>query len=277
MSTEQFNEPTEEEIRLVPQQTSTAMVEVEKSKAVQEVQAALVIGKKFPRDEISARQKILTACQRYDLAEKAEFAFPRGGQTVRGPSIRLAEVLAQNWGNLRYGFREIDNESGRSTVQSYCWDVQTNTMAERTFTVEHWIQKKDGAKKKLTDPRDIYELIANNAQRRVRACIMEVIPSDVTEKAIQQCRETMKKGEGNVPLIDRIARMVQMFAQLGITKDLIEKRSKCTVEQMTVEHIADFTAIYNSLKEGNSKREDWFDFKSPTEGGKADKLNSLAN
>lgn len=42
--------------------------------------------------------RILKSCTRETLAQSAVYSYPRGGQSVEGPSIRLAETLAQEWG-----------------------------------------------------------------------------------------------------------------------------------------------------------------------------------
>ena len=72
------------------------------SRQTQEVQGQIIMAKKFPRDEIAARNRILTACQRKRLAEQAEYEYKRGTSKVTGTSIRLAEAMAQNWGCLLY-------------------------------------------------------------------------------------------------------------------------------------------------------------------------------
>ena len=54
----------------------------------------MVIAKKFPRNETLAISRIMQACERLSLAESSLYAYPRGGTTVSGPSIRLAEALA---------------------------------------------------------------------------------------------------------------------------------------------------------------------------------------
>src|ERR1035437_1770538 len=84
------------------------LIAVESSRAVQEVQASLVIAKRFPRDEIGATKKIINACQRPGLADVAVYDYSRGGSSVTGPSIRLAETIAQYWGNIDFGWREIE-------------------------------------------------------------------------------------------------------------------------------------------------------------------------
>ena len=57
---------------------------------------------------------------RQDLAESAVYEYPRGGERVTGPSIRLAETVARYWGNLDYGITELDQRQGESTVMAYC-------------------------------------------------------------------------------------------------------------------------------------------------------------
>jgi hypothetical protein len=252
-----------------------ALAEIEKARAVQEVQAALIIAKRFPRDELEAQNKIMIACKRYSLAESALYSFPRGGQKVVGESIRLAEVLAQKWGNIQYGFRELEHGDGQSLVEAFAWDQETNARQNRVFTVYHKIQLKNGSFKNLTDPRDIYEQMANQAQRRVRACILAIIPPDITEAAANECRRTLVSGKDkSEPLVDRIKRVVNFFAELGVSKELLEKKLGHQIDAMVPEEIADLQQIYNSMKDGQSKRSDWFEDRvEASEGGKAEKLN----
>ena len=94
------------------------------TRAAQEVQAAMVIAKKFPRDAIQAEKRILDACKRKLLAENAMYVYPRGGTTIEGPSIRLAEVLAQNLFGIHIqgvlvgsiGFRVVKGSPGQASV-----------------------------------------------------------------------------------------------------------------------------------------------------------------
>ena len=128
------------------------------------------------------------------MAEKAEYEYPRGDQKITGPSIRLAEVMAQNWGNIDFGIVELEQKSGESQVMAYAWDLETNTRQTRIFSVPHIRETKKG-NIPLTKPRDIYEQVANYGARRMRACILGVIPGDVIESAIRQCHETLANGE----------------------------------------------------------------------------------
>lgn len=267
----------EHEYELETVQPRPVMAVQQQSKAVQEVQAAFVIAKKFPRDSTAVYTRILESCRRLGLADKAMYKYPRGGQVVTGPSIRLAEVLAQNWGNLDFGVREIerrtlDNGETVSVAESYCIDLETNTRQTKTFEVPHKMALKGGKEKKLTDPRDIYELVANNGARRMRACILGIIPIDMVEAAVDECRKTVAKGNGE-PISDRIRRMVLAFKDLGVDQEMIEKKLGHSMEITTGEEIADLTAIYASLKDKQAKRSDFFDFGSEETGGKASDLS----
>ena len=85
-----------EELALQKQENGGgALVDIESARATQEVQAAMIIAKRFPRNETLAFGKIKTACERAGLAKEALYAYPRGGKMVTGPSIRLAEAMAQ--------------------------------------------------------------------------------------------------------------------------------------------------------------------------------------
>ncbi|RYD29353.1 MAG: hypothetical protein EOP86_21875, partial [Verrucomicrobiaceae bacterium] len=168
-----------------------AMTAIESSRAVQEVQAALIIAKRFPRNEVAAVDRIINACTRPGLAEVAVYQYARGGQDVSGASIRLAEAIAKLWGNLDFGVVEIESTEGKSTMEAYCWDLETNVKIKRIFQVAHVRYKKSYGNgpnlKPLEDPRDIYEGNANAGSRRLRACILASIPGDVLEAALQQC------------------------------------------------------------------------------------------
>ena len=166
----------------VGQQTAvapkTSQTEMMVNRQTQEVQGAIFMAKKFPRDEYEAIDKIRRSCQRATLAEQAIYSYPRGGQNVSGPSVRLAESLAQNWGNIDYGSIELEQKDGKSEMMAYAWDLETNTRVTKIFGVEHKRDTRNGSYA-LTDSRDIYEATANFGARRMRACILGVIPASV--------------------------------------------------------------------------------------------------
>lgn len=248
-----------------------ALIEIEKSRAVQEVQAALIVAKRFPRDLNQAFTRIMESCKRLSLAQQALYKYPRGGEVVTGASIRLAEVLAQNYGNLDFGIRELERRNGVSIAESYCWDMETNVRQTKIFEVAHEVHSKKGVRK-LSDPRDIYEVVANSGARRLRACILGIIPKDITEAAENQCKATIAKGNGE-PLADRIRKMIIAFKEIGVSQEMIEKRLGHSMDLTTPDEIVELTGIYTSIRDKQAKRNDFFDF--PEEEPQDSKANEL--
>ena len=238
-------------------------VAIEASRAIAEAQGKLVIAKRFPRNEVDAYAKAMQACQRPSMAAKAFYSFPRGGQTVAGPTIRFAEELARCWGNIDYGIKELSQDDGKSEMQAYAWDLETNAQSVQNFTNPHQREKTDKKTRtvvmeNLTSQRDIYENNANMATRRLRSRILAILPSWFVEDAIEECKKTLA-GQNDTPLIDRVKKMIVQFAKLGVTQEQIEKRLKKKIETMNADDFAEFIGIYNAIKQGESKIADWFE------------------
>lgn len=241
-----------------PQGRSVA-AEMVATRQSEQVKAALFSAKQFPRDQQVAFNRIMQACQRKKLAEEAIYEYPKGGSKVSGPSIRLAEVLAQNWGNMEYGVIELEQVNGLSKMESYAWDIETNTRRSMIFNVKHE-RKANKRIDKLDDPRDIYEHTANMGARRVRACILGVIPGDIVDAAMEQCRQTLINGYDE-PFADRIRKALQKFQEkYGVTKEMVEEFLGCNQESFTENDYLRLVGVWKSLTDNMSKREDYFSF-----------------
>jgi hypothetical protein len=234
-----------------------ALAEAQQSRAMAEVQSAMIVAKKFPRDEAAAFARIMQSCQRRSLADSALYSYPKGGQTVTGPSIRLAEALAMAWGNLDFGIVELEQRDGESEMMAYAWDLETNTKQTKVFQVRHERHTRQGTKA-LDDPRDIYELTANQGARRLRACILGVIPGDVVEAAVNRCEETMRTG-AKEPLADRVRKMVSAFSDLGVTSAMVEKRLGHKLDSTSETELVGLRKVYQSLRDGMASAEQFFD------------------
>jgi hypothetical protein len=250
--------------REVTARTAGALVEVEQQRAIAETQASMVIAKRFPRNEAESMDKILQACTRPGLAESALYSYSRGGTEVTGPSIRLAEAIGQHWKNLQFGIREISQKGGESEVEAFAWDVENNTRQVKVFRVPHVRYSKSKGNTALTDPRDVYELVANQGARRLRACILGIIPGDVVEAAVKQCEMTLNTKAEVTP--ERLTSLLEKFLEFGVTKEMIEKRIQRRIDAMTPALMVQIGKIFNSLKDGMSGPADWFEIAPPAEG-----------
>ena len=232
-------------------------VAIEASRAIAEAQGKLVIAKRFPRDEVQAYNRVAQACQRKGIAEKAFYSYNRGGGTVSGPTIRFAEEIARCWGNIDYGIKELSQDEGKSEMQAYAWDLETNAQSVQNFTNPH-IREVGGKAKILTSQRDIYEINANMGARRLRSRILAILPTDLVDMAINECKKTLA-GNNDEPLIDRVKKMIVAFGKIGVTQEQIEKRLGRKVDTMTIDDFTDYIGIYNAIKQGESKIAEWFE------------------
>lgn len=234
-------------------------VAIEQSRAITEAQGKLLLAKQFPRDENAAYQKLMNSCKRPTLAQHAVYAFPRGKEQVSGPSIRLAEEIARLYGNLEYGIRELSNINGESEMEAFAWDLETNVVSSQKFKVKHE-RKAYGKMQTLTDTRDIYELTANMGARRLRARLLAILPPEFVEAAVEECRKTIQ-GNNDAPIADRVRAMLTHFSKYSVTQEMIEARIGHSIDTVDLTELTDLIGIFNSIKNGQSGRADWFEFK----------------
>ena len=256
-----------------PEQASSptggnALMTAESQRAVAEIQAMTMMAMQYRRDQQLAMDRILNECQRPSLAEAAIYSYHRGGTEVTGATIRLAEVLKREWGHIRSGWRCLERTKGRSLIQAYAYDMQANVAEERTFEVRHIRNTKRGSYP-ITDERDIYELEANQAARRVRACILALIPGDVQETALNQCKFTLEAQADLSP--QGLKKMLDAFAVFGVNQAMIEARIGRNLSSITAAQKVALSGVRNSLKDGMSKPDQWFDMEL------SDKSDSDAN
>lgn len=253
-----------EDRSLKPAQNAAA--EALTQREIAEVQAAMIVAQRFPRNERDRMDAILNAFTREELCEKAMYEYARGGTDISGLSIRAAEAIAQQWGNMQFGVRELEQRGGHSTVQSYAWDLQTNVREERQFHVEHVRATKKGTYR-IEDPRDIYELVANQGARRLRACILAIIPIDVQRAVEKQIDLTLTNKIDVTP--ERIASLVEMFSGVGVTKRAIENLIQRSLDSITPLQMLRLGRIFTAIKDGVGMPADYFEIEAAPadEGG----------
>ena len=240
-------------------QSSSAQALVQRT--LGEVQVAVMMAKQFPRDKIMAKEKLVNDCCSEGLAALSLYSYARGGTEITGPTIRLAEAAKRAWGNMQSGWREISRTKGAdgvgiSEIEAFAWDAENNTRESLALFVRHWRDTKKGGYA-LTDERDIKELLANQAKRIERGCILNSIDGDMIEAALAQVATTLTTKVQVTP--ERVAAMVKAFADYNVTQAQIEKRIQRRIDAMNPALLISLTKIYNSLKDGMSKSADWFE------------------
>ncbi len=252
--------------------SDTSLLEVDSARAVAQIQGAMMVAKKFPRDEVQAMNRIMAAAGRRKVAEQAEYEYSKGGSNIAGPSIRAAETISQAWGNMISGITEVmrDENKKESLMLAYAADMETNNWKFIEWRVPHTIDKTGGQQKALTSGRDIYERIMNDGSRRLRNVLLAAIPSDVTDSFIEKCNETLSKSD--TPLKDRLSQMITAMAEFGVTQPMIENKMGCAYSAITERQLAQLRRIYQAIKDGFYKVSDYF--KEADKAPKASSFNS---
>lgn len=262
------------------------MAQYQESKELSEIKGKMFLARQFPRDPEYSLQAALRECQRKDLAGKAMYEYPKGDSVVRGPSIRLVEVMARYWGNITCGVDEIETRDGETVIKSYAWDLETNVSDSKTFTVKHERVVGKGDKKrtkKLDDERDIYETVANKGARRKRACLLAVLPGWYVDACVDACEKTLTQTltEGRT-LGEVIAELVGAFSEFGIAPAQIEEKMGKEIGKFSKQDGVKLKHLYSAIKDGFVKPADAFglppepdkEVPSDTEAEALDALNA---
>lgn len=247
---------------------------VQSDRAQSEVQAAMVVAHSRPRDSMHAMDRIIQDCTRPAVAESGLYAYPRGGETVSGPSIRLAELVAQRWGNLWCGVTELSQDREKTVAMAWAWDLETNARDERTFTVPHVRHTKRGSYP-ITDPRDIYEMVANYGARRKRAAIQTVVPREVFDSAVEQVELTLNATASADT--ESVNKMVEALGKFGVSERQIVKYVGHHLDSMVSAEMVRLRKVYTALRDGFAKPEDYFPPIDERETSSAEAIKGLGS
>lgn len=233
---------------------------VEQARAVAEVQAAVIVAQQVPRILSMVVATMRESCAQPGLADRAFYKYPRAGGTVTGPSVHLARELARCFGNCQYGIIEMrrDDVGKFSEMQSWAWDVQTNTRSSNTFVVPH-MRDKTGGPVPLTDLRDVYENNANMGARRLREAIFSILPTWYTEEAKDLCIKTMEKSGGTGrSLAQSIADAIAKFDELGVPVSRLEAKLNARSRDWTAHDVAQLRVSFASIRQQTVSVEEEF-------------------
>jgi hypothetical protein len=215
--------------------------------AMAEIRLAMQMAIDRPRNEDHAIGKVMKVCKRHAFAEKGVYRFPRGDKEIVGASIKLAEEMAKAWANLRWGFTVVMDEGVKRTVRGWAWDLENNSKKEVDLTFDKLIYRKRGGWIE-PDERDLLELTNRNASKATRNAILSLLPWDMVQDAIAECKRTILDGIKKDPDAARKSMIAAFQLDLGISAAELTAFIGHPMEQLRPEKIAELRGIYSAIK-----------------------------
>lgn len=223
-----------------------------------EIDMQVATAKAYPRDLQQVLNKISTyAKMDRETAEECFYVLRRGSNTgansvIEGISVRMAEIIAGAWGNMRVQTRIIGNDGKTITAQGICHDLETNLAV--SVEVKRRITDKNGK----TYSEDM-QVVTGNAASAIafRNAVLKVVPKAVTKKVIDDVRQVAL---GNaIDLETSRQNMIAYFAKLGVSEQtLLDYLGLQKREQIDAEAVYQLRGTANAIKEGTTTVEETF-------------------
>ena len=239
------------------------VIRIEKAEMLQAVNRAEVdiqisTAKQYPRDLPQVLNRIATyAMMDRETAEDCFYVLRRQGRdgsasVIEGLSVRMAEIIASSWGNLRIQTRIVGNDGRMITAQAMCHDLETNVAVCKE--VSRSIAYKNGG----TYSQDM-QIVTGNAAASIafRNAVLSVIPKAVTKNIINQVKQ-VALGQ-SIDLEQSRQSVIAYFARIGVSKEqILHYLGKNSVEEIDQQSIYELRATANAIKEGTTTVQETF-------------------
>lgn len=236
-------ENTEDEV----QQISTQVI-YEQDKAAIDVQIATA--KAYPRNITRATQNALAIVSLdVETASVCSYSVPRGGKAITGPSVHLAKILAQCWGNMRIESKVVSIDQNQVTSEGICFDLENN-LAIKT-QVKRSILGRSGR-----FSEDMITVTGNAANSiALRNAILSVVPKSIVDKVYKAAKQMITGDVSDKTKL--IAKRKQVFDQLKDTfsvteKDILSAIGKAALDFVTADDIVVLIGIGTAIKDGDT-------------------------
>ena len=221
--------------------------------------------KQYPRSiSRCANNAVALVTMDKDTAQSCGYALPRGGKPITGPSVHLAKIIAQQYGNLRAEAKVVEITDKQVVSRGTAWDLENNYAV--SFEVRRSIVGKNG--NRFSD--DMITVTGNAANSiAYRNAIFGIVPKSITDKAYKAAQHLITGDlSDEEKLIKRRDGAIKHFTDTyGITEEeVIKLCGKHTVNQIQADEIALLLGFAQSLKDGDTTVEELM---APFRKGKA--------
>lgn len=211
--------------------------------------------KQYPRSlSRCANNAVVIATMDKETAQSCGYALPRGGKPITGPSVHLAKIIAQQYGNLRVEAKVVEITDKQVVSRGTAWDLENNYAV--AFEVRRSIIGRTG--NRFTD--DMITVTGNAANAiAYRNAIFGVVPKSITDKAYKAAQHLITGDlSDEEKLIKRRDGAIKHFIDTyAITEEEVVKLcGKHTVNQIQADEIALLLGFAQSLKDGDTTVEE---------------------
>lgn len=256
---------TQEETEIV-QQVSPDVV-YQQDKASIDIQIATA--KAYPRNIRRATENALAiVTMDAAIAQTCSYAVPRGGKKISGPSVHLAKILAQVWGNMRIKAKVVDIDQARITSEAICWDLESNLAIEAQ--IKRSITGRTGR-----FSEDMITVTGNAANSiALRNAVLSVIPKGIVDKVYNAAKQTIT---GDISDKNKlIAKRVEVFSGLrdafGVSdKEILFAIGKAAIDFVDGDDIVTLVGVGQAIRDGDTTVEQAFKGEKSKEEVKVDK------
>ena len=187
-----------------------------------------------------------------DAAKKCTYALPRGGKPITGPSIRLAEIVASQWGNCRVGARvvHVDRKEMYVEAEGVFHDLQSNTAT--TARVRRRISDRNG--RLFSDDMII---VTGNAACSIakRNAILGGVPEAIWGEAYEAALHTLRGDMKTLP--ERRENAMKACAAVGLTPQQVYQILGIDGEKdFGLDQMATLSAMLSGIKNGEATVEE---------------------
>lgn len=227
-----------------------------------QLDAQVATAKAYPRDVTAAlRRAESLACMDPTTAGGMFYSRKISGEVVVGPSVRLAEVVAGSWGNLRVdaGVESVDRT--HLTAVATVHDLETNTAVR--VRVQQRITKRDGSRY-----GDDMLVTAGNAatSKALRNGVFRVVPRVFVDRLWKLAAQA---ATGKGTLQEKRERAREHFGKLGVSEaELFAFVGVRGWDGVDLERIIQLGGAANSIRDGEATVEELFRPEQPSTGAR---------
>lgn len=233
-----------------------------------EIDARIATAHKYPRNITTFREQALAmATMDEETAESCYYQLPRGGKTIEGPGIRLAEIVNSAWGNMDCCAWVHEIQDHWVVARAYAHDLEKNVRV--SFEVRRRITDKYG--KRYNE--DMILVTANAACAiSLRNAIFRVVPKAYVDHVMQAAKK-VAIGDAST-LATRRAKALAYFNSLNVTNDqILAFLKKPGIDDVDLKDLETLTGLKTAIKEGATTVEEIFSPVPPPGGAEPPAAN----